>query len=230
LEILRSQPDFKYPIEDIDLLADEMGVSEQKARVVICNYNLFNVDCEDKFFSPKLIEYIAPYLEAKKRNSINGKLGNLKRYYPKIYALVESGEMSIEEGITKGKQSLLTSGGDSGGDRENSQRKGKERKVNEKKELNNGANAPHVPIVEYLNAKLGSKYLTSGKKTKALIQARLNEGFTVDDFMRVIDKKVLKWKGDVKMEQYLRPETLFGTKFESYLNEPEPAKKPLFAQ
>ena len=48
--------------------------------------------------------------------------------------------------------------------------------------------------------------------------ARIKEGFTLEDFKRVIDWKVSKWIG-TDMEQYLRPETLFGTKFESYLNE-----------
>jgi hypothetical protein len=46
----------------------------------------------------------------------------------------------------------------------------------------------------------------------------MNEGFTVGDFKKVIDNKTAEWL-DTKMEQYLRPETLFGTKFESYLNQ-----------
>lgn len=79
-------------------------------------------------------------------------------------------------------------------------------------------------IVDYLNAAIGSSYRASSKKTTSLINARLNEGFTVDDFKAVIDKKSASWKGDPKMAKYLRPETLFGTKFEGYLNEPTPRK------
>jgi uncharacterized phage protein (TIGR02220 family) len=52
-----------------------------------------------------------------------------------------------------------------------------------------------------------------------LISARLNEGFTVQDFKTVIDNKVSSWFGNKDMEKFLRPETLFGTKFEGYLNE-----------
>lgn len=85
----------------------------------------------------------------------------------------------------------------------------------------------NVIIIEYLNSKVGSQFKISGKKTKTLIQARINEGFTVDDFKKVIDIKSAKWKDDLKMSQFLRPETLFGTKFESYLNEKIPTKKPL---
>lgn len=66
LEILREQIDFKYPLEDIDLLADEMGTSEPKVRTVICNYQLFEV-LDDKFFSIKQIYYLQPYVEKTQR-------------------------------------------------------------------------------------------------------------------------------------------------------------------
>ena len=74
-------------------------------------------------------------------------------------------------------------------------------------------------IVQFLNEKTGSHYRASSAKTKKLIHARLKEGFTVDDFEKVIVKKCKDWKNDSKMAKYLRPETLFGTKFEGYLNE-----------
>ncbi|MFK5706026.1 conserved phage C-terminal domain-containing protein [Ligilactobacillus sp. LYQ139] len=74
-------------------------------------------------------------------------------------------------------------------------------------------------IIGYLNKRVGTHYRATTRKTQTLIKARLNEGFTVDDFKRVIDNKADEWLGDQKMEKYLRPETLFGTKFEGYLNE-----------
>ena len=80
-------------------------------------------------------------------------------------------------------------------------------------------------IVEYLNLKTNSSYRYSSDKTRRTINARLNEGFTLDDFKKVIDIKTKQWLGDQKMEQYLRPETLFGTKFESYLNTKLPNQK-----
>ena len=72
-------------------------------------------------------------------------------------------------------------------------------------------------IIEYLNNKLNSNYRANNKATQKHIKARLQEGFTIDDFKTVIDKQYDKWIG-TDMQQYLRPETLFGTKFESYLN------------
>lgn len=85
-------------------------------------------------------------------------------------------------------------------------------------------NIPFSDIISYLNLKAGTKYRTTTKVTVTKIRARWNEGFRLDDFKKVIDVKTEKWLRDPKMEQYLRPETLFGTKFESYLNEPIPKK------
>lgn len=73
-------------------------------------------------------------------------------------------------------------------------------------------------VVDYLNMKTGSKYKSTTSKTKTLIKARLKDGFAEKDFLKVIDNKCYEWLG-TDYEKYLRPETLFGTKFESYLNQ-----------
>ena len=78
---------------------------------------------------------------------------------------------------------------------------------------------PYVEIVTYLNDVANKNYKSTTRKTKDLIKARWNEGFRLDDFKKVIDIKTREWKNDNHMNQYLRPETLFGTKFESYLNQ-----------
>ena len=75
-------------------------------------------------------------------------------------------------------------------------------------------------IIDYLNEKANTKYRSTTKKTKDLIKARMNEGFTEEDFKKVIDIKVKEWI-NTDMVKYLRPETLFGTKFEGYLNQKE---------
>ena len=79
LEVLRDSSDFKYPMEDIDLLADDFGVSEAKVRTVICNYQLFEVDQNEKFFSAKFNEYMAPYLKMKEQRRIAGIASATKR-------------------------------------------------------------------------------------------------------------------------------------------------------
>lgn len=88
---------------------------------------------------------------------------------------------------------------------------------------NNNINSPAKAvqckeIIDYLNLKANTHYRHNIKKTQSLINARFNENFTLDDFKRVIDNKTSEWK-NTEMEKYLRPETLFGTKFESYLNQ-----------
>ena len=83
---------------------------------------------------------------------------------------------------------------------------------------NDSFKASCAEIISYLNEKTGSMFKTSTRKTQSCIKARLAEGFTVDDFKTVIDKKCAEWIDDEKMQKYLRPETLFGTKFEGYLN------------
>lgn len=73
-------------------------------------------------------------------------------------------------------------------------------------------------IVSYLNEKTKSKFKYTTKSTQTKINARLNEGYNLNDFIAVIDKKYDEWIG-TEFEQYLCPDTLFGTKFEKYLNQ-----------
>ncbi|WP_311861668.1 phage replisome organizer N-terminal domain-containing protein [Vagococcus lutrae] len=90
------------------------------------------------------------------------------------------------------------------------------------KDISSGKAEPPIlykEIVSYLNQKAETNYRHTGKKTQSLIKARWNEGFTIDDFKKVVDIKTSEWLHDKSMNKYLRPETLFGTKFESYLNQ-----------
>lgn len=105
----------------------------------------------------------------------------------------------------------------------NEQSKVKKRKVKNintlSSNLDGGQQKETDEIIFYLNEKTGKHYKVKTPKTVRLIRARLKEGFTVEDFKAVIEKKCDDWLGNEKMERYLRPETLFGTKFEGYLNE-----------
>ncbi|WP_335978640.1 conserved phage C-terminal domain-containing protein [Fusobacterium polymorphum] len=76
----------------------------------------------------------------------------------------------------------------------------------------------HKSILDYLNGKLGTRYRATSKNIIRHINARLNEGYTFEDFKIVIDKKFDEWIG-TEFEKYLCPDTLFGTKFEKYLNQ-----------
>lgn len=80
-------------------------------------------------------------------------------------------------------------------------------------------NIPYDRVIKYLNDKAGTNYRATNKATQRLIKARFNEGMTTKDFKKVIDTKCDDWLKDPKMCEYLRPATLFGSKFESYLNQ-----------
>ena len=93
----------------------------------------------------------------------------------------------------------------------------KDEQQTENETENEQTNNTCLEVIEYLNLKAQTRYRASTPKTKQLIRARLSEGFILDDFKIVIDNKVSDWKG-TEWEKFLRPETLFGTKFEGYLN------------
>lgn len=77
---------------------------------------------------------------------------------------------------------------------------------------------PFDEIISYLNSICGTNFKTNTKATQSLIKARYKEGYELDDFKRVIDIKAAEWL-NTDMQQYLRPQTLFSPKFESYLNQ-----------
>lgn len=77
----------------------------------------------------------------------------------------------------------------------------------------------HKDIIDYLNMVCGTKYKHTTRSTIKNINARVGEGYSIDDFKKVIDTKFDEWHNDSKMSKYLTPDTLFGTKFEKYLNQ-----------
>ena len=87
--------------------------------------------------------------------------------------------------------------------------------LSKKKEKNNNI---YSLVIDYLNRKANTNYKSSTKNTQSYINARVSEGFTIEDFKKVIDSKSKEWM-NTDFEKYLRPATLFGTKFENYLNE-----------
>jgi len=105
LETLREQQDLMYPMEDIDLLAEEFDVSEAKVRVVICNYGLFEVDLDQKFFSPKMLMYLEPYFRMKEQRKLAGQKSAEKRLFNESSTTVQRkfNDRSTKE--SKGKES-----------------------------------------------------------------------------------------------------------------------------
>jgi len=80
-------------------------------------------------------------------------------------------------------------------------------------------------IIDYLNDRADKKFSATSKSTIDSINARIKEGYNFNDFKYVIDIKCQKWL-NTSMQDYLRPQTLFGNKFNSYLNE-RPQSQPI---
>jgi hypothetical protein len=98
LETLREQQDFMYPLQDLDLLAEEFGVAEAKVKVTVCNYELFEIDEEQKFFSPKMLLYLEPYFRMKEQRKLAGQASATKRSLNENSTVVER---SLNGGSTK---------------------------------------------------------------------------------------------------------------------------------
>ena len=115
-----------------------------------------------------------------------------------------------------------------GKDRLGKDRLGKDRKGKDSIDIlchvsHDDVDKSHFEIIEYLNLKTGSKFKPTTKPYVQAIRSRLKEGYTVDDFKKVIDKKCNEWKG-TKLEKYLTPKTLFApSHFDTYLNSNEMA-------
>ncbi|WP_052437220.1 conserved phage C-terminal domain-containing protein [Staphylococcus cohnii] len=81
---------------------------------------------------------------------------------------------------------------------------------------------PYKEIIDYLNSKTGKRFSHKSNANQKLIKARINEGYTKDDFFNVIDTKTNEWINVEDMKRYLQPTTLFGNKFDKYLNQEIP--------
>ena len=78
-------------------------------------------------------------------------------------------------------------------------------------------------VISYLNLKAKKNFKVDTASHQKFIKARLKEGYVLEDFKKVVDIMVAKWKG-TEYEQYLQPQTLFGNKMDNYLNQPMPQK------
>jgi len=105
-----------------------------------------------------------------------------------------------------------------------SQRPNKDLTTREEGKEGKKVTTDYPAIISYLNEKTGKQFKHTTQATREYIDARISEGFTMEDMKRVIDNKSKQWVGDDKMSEFLRPQTLFGTKFEAYLNDSAPVE------
>lgn len=133
-----------------------------------------------------------------------------------LYNNTSNNNTSINNNILSGKEPDPTPEPE---EKENSEFTKKTSDSKKSKTTSKTDDIPYDRVIKYLNAKAGTNYRATNKATQRLIKARFNEGMTTKDFKKVIDNKCNDWVKDPKMHEYLRPVTLFGSKFESYLNQ-----------
>ena len=179
----------------------------------ICQYALDGIEPEQKGTVSGMFKLIRPQIDANNKRYENGRRGGTKPE-PNPNQSVTKPEPNPNQTRTKPEPN-------------HDQTEGKAEPNVKCNMLNDNdlkdKDQIHCPtdvskIIDHLNLKTGAHYLSTSEKTRSLIKARLREGFKVEDFYTVIDKKVAEWK-ETDMAKYLRPETLFGTKFEGYLNQ-----------
>jgi hypothetical protein len=115
LEVLRDQTEYRYPIEDVDLLAEEFGTSEAKVIAVIKNFGLFDIDEDEMFFSLNLIKYLEPMFKMRDQRSIAGKasaearrvkmLEGNKKEIPTKYETVNDRSTTVQWMLNENEQS-----------------------------------------------------------------------------------------------------------------------------
>lgn len=169
-----------------------------RGMIALAEYGFYGkeTDLSDEPLLDMFMDMAKPNLDANYRKYINGKKGGAPK----------GNKNAVKDKTTKNNQEQPNVN------------------VNGNVSVTDNVNVSVKAIIEYLNIKTGKNYKHSRPNTIKHISARLNEGFTIDDFYKVIDYKVTEWKG-TDYEQYLRPDTLFGNKFEGYLNSVKTVKQ-----
>ena len=189
---------YMYKKCDFKTMKVEITTSQIKAGVKI-------IDLTDRIINTELKKMIeAGFIKLIKK----GSKGNFS-----IYQIIKTNEIMVTNGYLISNSKNSNSNTSEGKEVTNGYLIGNSNTKNKEKENN-----IYSEVIKHLNEKANTNYRHSTKNTQSFISARLKEGFTVEDFKKVIDVKAKSWIG-TDFEKYLRPATLFGTKFENYLNE-----------
>ena len=187
-------------ITSVANLANDLNLSNQNIRTALNNLkstNEITINSTNKYTMINVVNWSLYALGDDETNKQTNKQNNIP---------LTNGQQTTNKQLTT-----------------NNNEKNLENEENVKKEDDGGKpdDVPYKEIIEYLNAKTEKNFKAASKKNKDHIKARFNDGFNLSDFKKVIDIKTREWKDDPKMEQFLRPETLFSNKFEGYLNQKE---------
>ena len=195
-----------YSVDSVLVLLDRfenvyniIRYSKETKELLLLNWHKYNWTTSEKFRKPLLKEI----------DSIKEK--NFKSYLSQIAADTSTDTVSIPYPYGSDTTVTVTVNNNIS--------------VNDSNTVNNNYSSLRNEIIDYLNECTGKNFRSNASSTVRLLDARIKEGYTVEEFKKVIDNKVYEWKG-TDQEQYLRPETLFTpSHFESYLNQQKTRKK-----
>jgi len=200
IECMFEDSDTQIKYKHIHALSFTERVNEELLRRVIAigiEQELFVSD-GDSFWSNGLRDRKDYFVSSRNQKSAAGKKGMENRW--KNHVPVDKNITVLSENDNGVNNGVI--------ENHNNKKKRKDNKRNEIKE-----------IVDYMNGKIGSAYKDTALGTVSHINARLSEGYSVEDFKKVIDVKTDEWKDDVVYSKFLRPDTLFSGKFDGYLNQ-----------
>lgn len=199
-------------------MVNELNLKGNELIIYACIYG-FSQNAENQMFTGSL-QYLADWTNSTKQGVMKALKNLIEKGFIKKNDKFINGVKFCEyyatefngvcNKVERGMQQSLT-GGSKQSLPNNKELKTKENNINN--------NYIYNVVLDYLNKKANTNYRAGSKATQQHINARIAEGYTIDDFKTVIDKKCAEWLG-TEFEQYLRPQTLFGTKFDSYLNSP----------
>ncbi len=209
---------FTIYIDYIDLISLLPNKKEQSELLLaICNYMFFDEEPNLNNSQMKIFRNLKRPLDKSKKRGISGSSTKSNENQNEIK---NKSNENQNENKTETHQDVYVYVNDNV--KENRVNRGMGKEEKEEKTTNDTSLLAEIveKVISHLNEKTNSKFRTTTKSTKAHINARLDEGYSLNDFIVVIDKKSKEWKS-TEFEKYLCPETLFGTKFEKYLNQKE---------
>ena len=240
LERLREETDY-MSVKDYNMLAFDLRVDTSMLKSVVEEFGLFAFTADGKcFYSESFTRRMEIKDEVAKAKSEAGKKGAAKRW----------GNKKDSTANSKNSTPIAEPSKNDSKESKGKETKQNKTKLNETKEYSVwlSPNAPVPPgqndeledimvpfqkILDYLNDKTG-KHFQNIAGNQRHIQSRWNEGNRFEDFKTVIDNMVEQWGGKYfngePMDQYLRPSTLFGDKFDQYLNMTPPEKEETYAR
>ena len=197
-------------LEKFDKIHNVIKYDSSTKEVLILNWHKYNWSRSEKVLTG--VEKVAQFIKSE----------SFKKYVLDVVNSIRNGVLPIGYAypmVTSVSDSDTDSDSDSVSDTVNSIYRDTVNNINNTKDID-----IIKDIINYLNTKCNTRYKHTTEDSKKHIRARLRDGYTKDDFFTVIDKKSAEWIG-TEQEKYLRPATLFGTKFESYLNQKVTVKK-----